>query len=106
MIYSVWNQKAGFYDYYQSGGGQETANAPKPTHLKDTKLGLTPPQASWPLPMGAQKVGSGEFARGHVSSRAGSGGALSGWGVEDLFSFNGLALAAAVFFAFKWISKR
>lgn len=67
MIYSVWNQGKGVYDYYQTPDVQEVANAPKPGHLRATNLGMTPAQAAWPLPAGAQKIGSGEYARGRVA---------------------------------------
>lgn len=76
MIYSVWDQSAGRYDYYRAGGEQKTANAPTPRHLRATKLGLTPAQAGWPLPAGAVKVGAGSHPRGRIASLR--GGALAG----------------------------
>jgi hypothetical protein len=96
MIYSVWNQGRGVYDYYQTPEVQETANAPRPKHLRATQLGMTPAQAAWPLPSGATKIGSGEFARGRVASTAGQRGALGGFGVESLFNpkFVGIAIVA------------
>jgi hypothetical protein len=90
MIYSVWNQGRGVYDYYQTPEVQESANAPRPRHLKQTQLGMTPEQAGWPLPAGATKIGSGEFARGRVASRSSSS---SLGGVEDLFDIRVAALA-------------
>lgn len=95
MIYSIWNQGQGVYDYYSAGGPQETANAPKPSHLKQSKLGLTPAQASWPLPVGAKKIGSGEFARGRVASS--SSRALGSFGIDDLFDYRVLLIGAAAY---------
>ena len=100
MIYSVWNQGRGVYDYYQTPEVQEVANAPRPDHLRQTQLGLTPGQAAWPLPAGAQKIGSGEFARGRV---AGTGGVtvLSGFGVESLFDIRVAAVAVVAWLLWK-----
>lgn len=94
MIYSVWNQAAGVYDYFQTPDLQPGANAPRPAHLKSRTLGVTPLQAAWPLPAGAKKIGSGEFARGRVA--ASSTGALGSFGIESLFDAKiiGLGLAA------------
>lgn len=71
MIYSVWNQGKGSYDYYQSPDVQYKANTPKPSHLRATKLGLTVNQAAWPLPGGSRMVGSGPYAKGRIASLAG-----------------------------------
>lgn len=81
MIYSVWNQGRGLYDYFQTSEVQDVANAPRPTHLRSTKLGLTPTQAAWPLPAGAKRIGSGEFARGRVASTGGGQTGLGDFGV-------------------------
>lgn len=76
MIYSVWNQAAEKYDYYESPTADAEYNAPAPRHLRPTtKLGATPSTAGWPLPSNARKVGSGDYARGRIASRGG-GGAL------------------------------
>ncbi len=100
MIYSIWNQGRGVYDYYQTPEVQDGANAPKPRHLRATQLGMVPARAAWPLPAGATKIGSGEFARGRV---AGTGGvmALSGFGLEDLFRPSVIGLALVAWFIWK-----
>lgn len=67
MRYSVWNQAASAFDYYESSEGNGRANAPKPDHLRARTLGLTVEQAAWPLPAGAQYVGSGPFASGRLA---------------------------------------
>lgn len=77
MIYSVWNQAALVYNYYEGPAAADKANAPTPRHLHETKLGMTVAQASWPLPAGARLVGSGAVARGRVASAPGA--ALSGF---------------------------
>lgn len=76
MIYSVWNQGALRYDYFETSEPATTVNAAAPKHLRPTKLGLTPAQASWPLPASARPVGSGAQARGRVAHRR--GGELAG----------------------------
>ena len=72
MIYSVWNQGARSYDYYENGDVQKSANTPIPSHISSPMLGATIDQAAWPLPPNAVKVGSGEFAKGRVASRGGN----------------------------------
>jgi hypothetical protein len=72
MIYSVWNQGAGVFDYYEAPGVEAKANVGKPTHLRSRTLGATPSQAAWPLPAAARLVGSGEHAQGRVSSVGGA----------------------------------
>lgn len=78
MIYSVWNQGARQYDYYESPEVQQELNTPMPNHIRQKELGATVDQASWPLPISARKVGSGEFAKGRVASRNGGAGAPLG----------------------------
>jgi hypothetical protein len=77
VIYSVWNQAAGLYDYYEGPGVADRVNAPAPRHLRETKFGMTARQAAWPLPQGVRPVGSGAAARGRVA--AAPGAALSGF---------------------------
>jgi hypothetical protein len=100
MIYSVWNQGRGLYDYFQDAVVQEGANAPKPAHLKSRQLGLTPDQAAWPLPAGAKKIGSGEFARGRVASPTG-GQSLGLFGIESVFDIRAIALGVAAWFLWR-----
>ena len=71
MIYSVWNQGANAYDYYESSERQHTLNTPSPNHISVKELGATIDQAAWPLPSAARKVGSGKLAKGRVASRGG-----------------------------------
>jgi hypothetical protein len=69
MIYSVWNQGARQYDYYETNTVQNGANTPPPKHIRAEPLGATIDQAAWPLPTSARKIGSGEFAKGRIGSR-------------------------------------
>ncbi len=72
MMYSVWNQSAGAYDYFESPAQQASLNVEKPTHLVSRTLGSTIDQAAWPLPGDAKRVGSGEDAIGRVASIKGA----------------------------------
>lgn len=68
MIYSVWNQGAGVYDYYESGEQQKTFNAPAPNHIRSTShLGATIKSAAWPLPSDARRVGAGDHPVGRIA---------------------------------------
>lgn len=69
MRYSVWNQGAGLYDYYEDKRQQGTLNAPAPTHIGHRALGSTVTQAAWPLPGDAKKVGQGSVAVGRIAAR-------------------------------------
>ena len=102
MIYSVWNQGKGVYDYFQTPDVQEVANAPKPKHLKMRQLGMSPAHAAWPLPSGAKLIGSGEFARGRMAISESSRG-MGSFGIEDLiFNPTYIAIGIAAFLWWKW----
>jgi hypothetical protein len=75
-------------------------NAPQPKHLKVTKLGMTPTQASWPLPSGARRIGHGPLARGRVAHP--SGGALADFDLDTGTVKIGLLLVAAFVLWRKW----
>ena len=99
MIYSVWNQGARAYDYYESPELQKTLNTPIPSHIPSKDMGATVAQAAWPLPASARKVGSGEFAKGRVASRSASSplGAIS----MDANTIGILGLGLAAFLLWK-----
>ena len=68
MIYSVWSYASQSYDYYQ--GGQRTgthAGAPPAPAFRHS-VGATPEGASWRLPIGAKKIGSGPMPKGRIAS--------------------------------------
>jgi hypothetical protein len=93
MIYSVWNQGARRFDYYEAPGVEARANIGKPMHLRHRTLGSTPAQAAWPLPAGARQIGSGEHAQGRVASLGGSElGAFEGTGGLGTLALAGLGV--------------
>ena len=69
MRYSVWNQGADRYDYYQCPRQQHTLNVEPPTHLEHRTLGSTVDQAAWPLPSDAVLVGHGTEPVGRIATR-------------------------------------
>lgn len=69
MRFSVWNYRSRAYDYYDAPAASDgTHVGAPPTPLVRGKLGATPDQAAWKLPVGATKVGSGSVAQGKVAS--------------------------------------
>jgi hypothetical protein len=79
MIYSVWNQGAGLFDYYETNAQQTQLNVEKPSHLGNRTLGSTVDQAAWPLPPAARKTGQGQIPVGRIATRkrAGALGAVA-----------------------------
>lgn len=71
MLYSVWNPSALNYDYYQAVGGLKDGFATPPKLTSGHELGLTPEQATRPLPAGSVKVGSGDRAMGLIATTSG-----------------------------------
>ncbi len=69
MIYSVWNQGAGVFDYFESPDQQASLNVEPPGHLVSRTLGSTIDQAAWPLPGNVRQIGSGDAAVGRVATR-------------------------------------
>ena len=68
MIWSVWNYARQEYDYYQGGSRTGThAGAPPAPPLRH-KIGATPESASWRMPLGARKIGSGPMPKGRIAS--------------------------------------
>ena len=109
MMYSVWNQGAGKYDYYQTSEVQNVVNTPAPNHLKNlggrSTLGLSVDQASWPLPMSAVKVGSGEFAKGRIASKT-RGSGLAGIPIDMSSPMTWVGLAVIYFVGYQlWKSR-
>jgi len=84
MRYSVYDYTRRAYDYYEAPGpggthaGSPSKVAPEPVGPGlDGDFGVSPSRASWKLPVGATKVGSGELPQGRVASLDGSDEALS-----------------------------
>lgn len=95
MIYSLWNQPARQYDYYETTKTQLGANTPSPKHIRSGELGVPVEEAGWPLPAGAHKVGSGPFAKGRIASRGGQQLGLGTFSMgTNTVAMVGLGLAA------------
>jgi hypothetical protein len=67
MIYSVWHQGRGDYDYFESSKQQSKLNVEKPKHIGSRTLGSTVEQAAWPMPPDAHLIGHGPDAIGRVA---------------------------------------
>jgi hypothetical protein len=99
MIYSVWREELGTYDYYETPATLRDVETPAPRHLRGGKLGVSADNARWPLPAGAVKIGSGGIPKGAIARLPGQGtvGALSGFEVPG-GRLGMLALLGAAFF--------
>jgi hypothetical protein len=95
VIYSVWNQGARQYDYYEAPTVQNSANTPVPKHIRAKPLGATIDQAAWPLPSTAKLVGRGKLAQGRIASRGGNLLSLGAINMDtNTIGMIGLGLAA------------
>jgi len=72
MRYSVYDYSRRAYDYYEAPGpgGTHAGSPPKPAIVGD--LGAAPDRASWRLPAGARKIGTGEMPQGRIASLGGA----------------------------------
>ncbi len=70
--YSVYDYTRHAYDYYEAPGpgGTHAGSPPAPRGVGD--LGAEPGRASWKLPGGARKVGSGDMPQGRIASLDGA----------------------------------
>jgi hypothetical protein len=99
MLYSVWNEKARAYDYYESMGATPIA-VPSPSHLKPGKqLGIPPESAGWPKPGGARLVGRGPYAKGVIAMGDVEAAAAAKPGVSKMFLV--VLMAPIVYWALK-----
>ena len=71
MIYSVWNQGVGDFEYFKDSKVQHDLNVEKPEHIKNRALGSTVNQAAWPLPSAVTPIGRGPSPIGRVASSGG-----------------------------------
>ena len=99
MRYSIWNQGAGAFDYYEDDRVQDVLNVEKPSHLVSRTLGSTVDQAGWPLPATARHVGRGEVPVGRVAVRPGAA-ALAGFPDFSLLQMTLLGVAGIVAWRF------
>jgi len=101
MQYSVWNSASKRYDYYQTSQRSSATHAgAPPSALMASALGATVDQAAWSLPIGAQKIGEGEYARGRVCKSASS--SLLPFAGIDALTTPPVLLAIAVGAYFWW----
>lgn len=74
MIYSVYDYNRRVYNYYDAPGPSGThASAPPKPLLAPTSMGVAPESATWKLPIGAKKIGSGPMPRGRIASSSSLG---------------------------------
>ena len=68
MKYSVYDYTRRAYDYYEAPGPGGT-HAGSPAVARSLgQIGTAPDRASWRLPLGAKRVGSGERPQGRIAS--------------------------------------
>lgn len=72
MRYSVYDYTRRAYDYYEAPGPGGTHASSPPAVRTMGGLGKAPESASWKLPVGAHKVGSGEMPKGRIASLSGA----------------------------------
>ncbi len=104
MIYSVWNQAALAFDYFESPAQTKEASAPRPKHLRScSTVGTHPEAAAWPLPSDARRVGSGPIPKGFVASRSSRSSGLGALGLLpfDLTGPNLVVLGVVAFLAYQ-----
>ena len=70
--YSVYDYTRRLYDYYEAPGPGGTHAGSPPTTKSLGQIGTAPDHASWKLPVGARKVGSGERPQGRIASLSGA----------------------------------
>lgn len=74
MRYSVYNYDRRQYDYYEAPGpgGTHAGSPPRRTdpagRVATREMGASPETATWRLPDGAIKIGSGEMPEGRIAS--------------------------------------
>lgn len=93
MRYSVWNDIAQRYDYYEAPGTLRDGVFAPPAQLSGGHdLGIAADQAARALPTSASLVGHGQFAQGLIAARKGMAlGSVSSVIEEPAFR-TGLAL--------------
>jgi len=80
--FSVWNYGTRQYDYYRAGQYLGTHVTQPAVHsLTGSQIGMTVDEIACSLPQGAQKVGSGEVAKGRIASTGAGLGNLLVYGV-------------------------
>lgn len=70
--YSVYDYTNRRYDYYEAPDAGGTHAGSPPVVRTRGGVGTSPDQAAWRLPVGAKRVGSGEFPQGKIASDLGA----------------------------------
>lgn len=94
MRYSVYDYTRRQYDYYEAPGPGGTHAGPPPLVRSLGGLGATPEQASWKVPSGAHKIGSGPTPQGRIARLGG------GLGLGDDLLGDPLRLGVAAVIAY------
>lgn len=106
MLYSVWNQHEGAYDYYETDERQDRVNSRAPKHLSPREHGVPVAEAAHRLPGSARRVGRGERAVGKIAREG--GGPLSLGALDAHPNMRGAVIvagaAAAGYLAYKVVS--
>lgn len=72
--YSVYDYTRRAYDYYDAPGPGGTHAGSPPVVRAMGGAGASPERASWKLPLGARKVGTGEMPQGKIAALNGADG--------------------------------
>ena len=93
MRYSVYDYTRHAYDYYDAPGpgGTHAGSPPAPRGVGD--IGAAPDRASWKLPLGARRVGSGTMPQGRIAA-LGDGEPSSSISPTSLVAYAALAYVA------------
>lgn len=78
MRYSVYDYDRKVYNYFDGPGPAGTHATAPPVSSGRSELGATVEQASWKVPPGAKRVGSGELPQGRIASMGGLGDIMIG----------------------------
>lgn len=91
MRYSVYDYNRHAFDYYEAPGAGGTHAGSPPTPRAMGEIGAPPERASWKLPAGARKVGSGFLPQGRIASLD---GADATWDPTTLVAYAAIAYVA------------
>lgn len=96
--YSTYDYTTKLYTYWE-GAGPGGTHAGAPPIRAHKPLGASPDQASWLLPVGARKVGTGALPRGRIATIG--GGALGDIGESSTGKI--ALLAGAAYLAWRYL---
>lgn len=91
MRYSVYNYGRHAFDFYEAPGAGGTHAGSPPVPRAVGEIGAPPERATWRLPAGAKKVGSGFLPQGRIASLS---GADASWDPTTLVAYAAIAYVA------------